>query len=773
MRRIGSDRCCRAHVMMFYGASLATIVGIVQPTKSYAQQSATPDSAPIKSTQQAQGAEPSNIEEIVVTAQRRAQSAQEVPASLEALSGDMLVERQITTIARLASAIPNMQMSQAYGAGDPPDFSIRGISTADISQNQSRPIAIYIDEGIRQMPMLEAMPLFDVDHVEVLRGPQGALYGKNATGGAVSIITKEPDFDDIKGYLSAGYGNFDRYDTEGAIQIPIVSDQLAVRLAYTYTEDDGVTKLVTSDPALQGQNLDQTETLGVRASVRYKPTSDLDITLRYNHYRDGGRTAGVYAGSDINFAAVGFPIYDTFPGALRQGLGFFENDQNYVGHRNLTDDGLNSQIKWSITPDISLLSLTTYDAGEWLYTVNADGLPLDFLGNQTLDAKNTNQFVQELRLSGNTGPSNWVLGAFYSHDSVEIYHNEPNFSDPRCGTECDFGLGGIGFVQTNQFRQERDSYAAYGRLEYAFTDVWSLAGGLRWSHDEIGVKNYTAYLGSVQAPEFITTIEPTSESRSFSNVSGEATLTFHPTHSFLAYASFKQGYRTGAFNAQAYSSLSEITVAPPETANSWETGFKSDFLDRRVLFNLTGFYTLYKNQQVLSAEIVDGVLLLPLLSIPKSRIYGAETDVTFRPTNNLTLSFSGGYADSMYTEGVVGGQSIVGNSMATAAKWSGTLGADWKIVKFDESSLNLHADAAFQSFEYFNVKNTPGVDDAGHTVTNVQLSYDLQKWTFSLWSTNLFDRHYITEALDTQGLGHNYEIRGLPRMFGIRFRRDF
>jgi len=754
------------------GGCAAIIVVSLIPSGAYAQAagSAAPTDAP---SSQADDSVPV-MNDIVVVAQRRAQRAQDVPASLVALSGDTLATRQITTTAQLASAVPNMQASQPYGAGDPPTFTIRGISTTDFSQNASRPIAVYIDEGIRQMPLMEAMPLFDVDHVEVLRGPQGALYGKNATGGAISIITKEPGYD-LSGYLTAGYGNFNRRETQGAVQIPLVQDKLAVRLAYTYTKDDGAIKQVSSNPATSGKNLDQTDILGLRASVRYQPTSDLDIVLRYNHYRIAGRAAGVYAGNNIDFASAGLPIYDTFPGAHREGLGFFENDNNVIGHKRITDDNVNGQIKWAITPDISLFSVTTYDKGNWPENDDPDGLPLDQFGNQTVNATNISQFVQEVRLTGKTGPLQWLLGGFYSRDSVDMFQQLPIYTDPRCGAACDFGLGGggTGIVQTNQFNQKRRSYSGYGRLEYAFNDQWSLAGGLRWSRDRIAINNYTAYVGDSATPLLATTIAPITDSRSYSNVSGEATLTYKPSSHLLAYASFKQGYRTGAYNSQAYTSPLEVTAAPPETANSWEAGIKSDFLDRAVTFNLTGFYTKYKNQQITSSEVVGGALITPLRSIPRSRIYGAEVDLVIRPTRTLTLNLSGGYANSAYTEGSVGGVSVVGKRLSASPRLSGSVAADWRIAEFDKSNVTLHIDTALSSRQYYDVHNTPGVDDPGHTVTNAQLSYQFSKWNASLWTTNVFNKHYFTYVLNTTGLGAGYFIRGNPRMFGIRIKRDF
>ena len=306
-----------------------------------------------------------------MTAQRRSQRLQDVPASIVAVSGATLTKRSIVSINDLSAVVANLQIADPFGPGSPPAFTIRGISSTDFSQNQSRPIAVYVDEGIRQLPAFEAMPLFDIDHVEVLRGPQGALYGKDATGGAVNIITAKPGFD-TAGYLQAGYGNYNRRETEGAVQTALVPDKVALRLAYTYINDDGVTQNLYPG----GRNSDQTDIFGFRASLLVRPNDDVDVLLRASHFESQGRNQGVYA-DNIDFAGAGFPELAGIPGNSRAGLGFFQVRQNYQGRRDIRDDGFNLQVNWHLSDIFTLTSITTFDAGKWDETVDADGLPID------------------------------------------------------------------------------------------------------------------------------------------------------------------------------------------------------------------------------------------------------------------------------------------------------------------------------------------------------------------------------------------------------------
>ena len=210
-------------------------------------------------------------------------------------------------------------------------------------------------------------------------------------------------------------------------------------------------------------------------------------------------------------------------------------------------------------------------------------------------------------------------------------------------------------VSANSFTQKRDSYSAYGRIEYDITSRLSLSGGVRWSEDRVAVENYKATFGDVGNPYLLQTIAPTNLARTFNNVSGEGVITWKPIDHLTTYASFKQGYRTGAVNSQAFQDVSEISVAPPETADSWELGVKSRPFGRLATFNVAGFYSIYHHQQVTSSEVLNGAVIYPLRSIDRSRIYGAEGDVTLRPSSRLTFAASLGYTDAIYTNGVVAG----------------------------------------------------------------------------------------------------------------------
>ena len=705
--------------------------------------------------------------EIVVTAQRRSQNIQDVAASVAAVSGASLVQRNIVTVNDLASSVSNLQVANPYGTGSPPAFTIRGISSTDFSANQSRPIAVNIDEGIRQLPSFETVPLFDIDHIEVLRGPQGALYGKNATGGAINIINKKPTFT-TSGYFSAGYGNFNRRESSGAIQTALVPEVLALRVAYTYEKNSGTIKnLFPGAP-----NVNQADVFGVRGTVLFKPSPAVELVARFTHSSSGGRNPGIYA-DNVDYAAAGFPELALIPGNNRQGLGFFENYQNFIGHRDIKTDGANIQLSVKLSDAFTLTSITTYDRGKWIETVDTDGTAVD----QERDSDNANnerQFVQEVRLAGKVGLTHLLFGAFYSHDNVDINYQYRFFQDPRCTVSCDSAFwagindGSLGYTISNFFNQRRKSYSAYGRVEYDLTDQLQASAGVRWTRDQVAIKGYNSFLGDRATPLAIETISATDLSKSFRNVSAEAVLTWKPNSDITTYASFKQGYRTGAINAQAFNSLSEVVFAPPEKANSWEAGIKTKPMPG-LTFNVAAFYATYRNQQITSLEQLNGGNIYPLRSIDKARSYGLEADLNWKVASGLYLASSLGYTNAKYVKGVVAGINIAGNPLTNAAKWSGNSSIEWRAVRVSEGELVLRADATYQSRVSFDVHNYPYLVDDGHVVAGGSITYEKPSWSVGAWVTNAFNEHYFTNALNTVLEGFTYKVRGTPREFGGRF----
>ncbi|KMS58643.1 hypothetical protein V473_00665 [Sphingobium cupriresistens LL01] len=668
--------------------------------------------------------------EIVVTAQRREQRVQDVPASVTAIGAAELQARSVVSIAQVIGVAPSVQVAAPYGDGGPPNYTIRGISSTDASHNQSKPIAIYVDEGIRGFQVFELMPVFDVERVEVLSGPQGTLYGKNATGGAVNIITKAPTFD-TEGYLTVGYGNFNTRTARGAMQAPLVSDILSARIAFTYIKDDGTIKQLT--PGLK--DLAQTDLFAIRGSLLFKPSPDFDATLRLYHVHSGGRN---YTNKPAAVDLSAIPALASLPGALRQGVGFYESATDSAPQRDIQSDGVNLLMHWQVADAYQLTSVTTYDKGHWDDLADADGLPVNVYSTDL--RSRGHQFVQELRVGTQyDGPFNWQAGVFYGSDKMRFAQRLDYYTDPRCGADCDFGItpNGTGMNTVDSFSQRRRSYSGYVRGEFKIVPELTVSGGVRQSHDKLLVDNYSAYVGDTSAPLSIPVFVDERRRESFNNTSFEAGLDWKASRDILLYASFKQGYRTGAVNGSALTSALEVNIAPPETAAAFEIGAKTSFFDRKLTVNLSAFTTSYKNQQIQASEVVAGTQTFPLRSIDKSQINGIEAQVIVRPVGGITFSAAASAVDPKYKKGTVAGISVAGNQIINAAKYKLNISSDFVIMDGPSGKVNLNLNANYNSRTYYDVYNTENISQKPYWLANGRISYDADRWSVAVYGKNL------------------------------------
>ena len=399
--------------------------------------------------------------EIIVTAQRRSQALIKVPIAISALAGDTLTQRGITNSANLQSAVPNLQVSSPYGQTQP-NFSLRGISVAnEYNSNQASPIGVYVDDIYLANRTAHGMGLFDLERVEVLRGPQGTLFGRNTTGGAINFITKKPTLSGNKGYGEAGYGNFNTFTAQAAAEVTLSEDVAGLRIAGNYIKGDGQIKTVFPG-ALDGNSQD---TLQGRASLRIKPGA-FDIRLTVYGGRDRGSQAAVHG---------------LLP--FREGLDFFEVNENRLGLNRTEAYGGSATISWELSPEVSITSITSRDSGAQNLQQASDGSPLDVLNiNWQSDY---DQFSEEARVNYAKGALNLVAGGFYGFDRVVT---DNNFN---IGSVLGPGVDG-GFFQ--HYVQARRSFAVFAQGDYELTSALTLTVGARYTWDRAEYRDGYAYL---------------------------------------------------------------------------------------------------------------------------------------------------------------------------------------------------------------------------------------------------------------------------------------
>lgn len=726
------------------------------------------------------------LEEVVVTAQRRSENLSDVPVAVTVLSGEGIRKRRVQALDDIATYVPSLQINSVIGENTP-IFSLRGVSMSDYSLNQQGPVATYVDDVYRGSSTILGVSMFDVDRVEVLRGPQGTLYGKNTTGGAVKIFSRKPELEEYNGYVSGGIGNFGRQEAAGAINIPL-SNTTAVRIAGVVTRADGwFENQVAGQP-----DLNATREYGLRGTFLWEPKLDTLIVLRasiseqdpinYGIRSEAGEF-GVGAGLYAFYNSL-FPIQNPNTDYFRTGLGDHEIESDQPRRRNSQVQEIALTMDFPISDDLNFTSVSSWTDGEMLIPEESDGSPLRVL--ELPQFGETTQLTQDLRVTSDySSKLNFILGAFYGHEKTVINNKFIGFAD--------IDATGDGLVNAddctasgyficnyeNNFEQIKKSYAVYSDLTYELSEKITLTGGLRYTNDEGEQNDYKSVLYGIDGTPLFNLIPGTAAldgtidlKTNSDNVSGRAVIDIQLDNGALVYASVNRGYRGGAFNAQAYVTLDELTTADPETIMAYEVGVKHTMFNRTLQYAAGIFYYDYRDQQFLD---IDTNALQRVTNIEKSRVLGAELELTFSPVEDLVFNSAFSWLDTEVRAGELRGIDLVGNNLPNSPDFSFTASMDWSVLQLEQGDISLNLNAKYTNSQYFGVVNDPRLIQKSYGLLNGQLAYtsDDIGLEVSVWAKNIFDEFYYSNRIDVLSYGFDYNHIGAPRTFGASIRKSF
>ncbi|GAA5315550.1 MAG: TonB-dependent receptor [Candidatus Pelagadaptatus aseana] len=739
------------------------------------------------------------IEEVVVTAQKRAESLQDVPVSISALGSGDLEGLKLRASTEIAAQVPNMQMQTPFGDSFPL-ISMRGISMSDFTPTQSSPVAIYVDEIYKGNPAIQGVQLFDVERVEVLRGPQGTLYGKNTTGGAVNFITKKPTHE-TEGYLTVGLGDYARKEAQGAFQTSLVDDVLAMRVAGTWTEADGY-----NENKLAGKDdLNSIDEWGARVSFAYTPTDEMEAIVTFGASEQSPTNAGIYTDGYGRTAVYGGGAFaglidrNTLPdlsGLTSLDEHEFQSDNDE--ERKVETESVSLTINYDLSDTLSLTSITSYDSGEFFAPEDTDGTFLD-LAHIEYGISDATQWAQDLRIvSDFDGPFNYLAGLYWAEEEIDAFTNidvAHAFVDLSLLTPGDLAAFGnndgildagecfeIGCVtQSNQFTQTKTSTAAYFHGTLDLNDSTTVTLGLRYTEDEAELSGFN---GDVEDYAFGVTLQGLALGgitqadlpvERFVNRewSGKLGIDHTTDNGTLVYANYSKGFRGGSFNSQAFADPNNVTAVDPENVDAYEIGFKSELFDGSMQLNGAAFYYDYTDQQVLDVDAAS--LTQTLINIDESTIQGIELEMIARPSEALMLRAGLGWIDSEVSKGYLDRLAVTepesadlkGNELPAAPELNLNLSADYTINLDDLGSLVLHLDTNWSDDHSHNITNTVGQDD--YWLTNGRVSFEAadDSYTVAFWVKNIEDKVYKTYSIDLQALGFDYNHLGAPRTMGI------
>ena len=767
------------------------------------------------------------LEEITVTAQRVTERLQDVPVAVTAISASELLKRGVRQAGDITASVPNLLLNSPYGPEAQPTFTLRGVTTQDFSENQSSPVAMYVDEVYKSVGAVQALQTYDLDRVEVLRGPQGTLYGKNATGGAISFYTKNPSLTAYDGYITAGAGNYSAYSVRGAVGGPVIDNEIGWRAAVMYEKRDGWVRSVV--PGVEPLN--GVDAAAGRLTLLAKPNDSLTAQLKVSASRSGGTPYGAHAiNNDPSLTLSNDPNFSLSTG----NIGWFDNGAKFAVHKDIRSDNATLKIDWQLSPHATLTSVTGYDYGWWYEKSDDGGLPI-FV---RLDDPNTyfssvNTFSQEIRIaSHDTGAFGWLGGLYYGRESTHatvqfhFFDGYPSFFAPSVPpTSASVPTPLWGFDEYNNFDQLKDSRAVFFNATYTVAPTVTLRWGLRYTKDKVTISHFYALEGGLANPGATTAAggtdpnidattwwtqtvgnpalypppppntPPTAPRLYFqqglavqgfgfvptfgndtNNVSGKVGVDWKASEGVLAYLSISRGYRGVAFNGQAYNDNTELTFAEPEKLTSYELGLKTELWERRAVFNAAAFHYDYKNQQFLDAFTLPGGLGTGFRTVnaPKSRVDGAEFEFRAKATNDLEILSSVGLLHSKYVELVLHGVDRAGNRLIQAPNFNGSLGVDWRFAHLAAGDLRLFVDGNYYGKQYFDAFNTERIAQDAYGIANARVSFESsgrRGFAVAAWVKNLTNRQYLAYGLnqkdpDTGALGFDYGLVGEPRTYG-------
>lgn len=702
------------------------------------------------------------IGEIVVTAQKRAQNLQDVPISVSAFDDTAIKEAGFTNSLSIGDQVPNLEIKTFGGV---PNIFIRGVGNNDFNASSIGPISIYRDDVVVASTGSQIFSLFDLERIEVVRGPQGTLFGKNTTGGAIQFYSKLPD-NVFEGNARFGYGRFDLFEAEAAASMPL-SDGLSVRVAGIVRRRDGEkVNLYTGDRAID------VDEAAARAILRWHPDNLTDIKLTVGGGRDRSdylenKPIGTFDGEDL------FGYSDPFPDD--------SNILNFNGpSRNYSDDVFVNFDASHSFGDLTFRWITGYDDSDVDNRVDVDGGPYRI--DEIVFLTRAKQFTQELQLSYDNGPLNAIVGAYYFHEKL---HAD---SDADLIGELTFAQGALPLI--TRATRKNDAYAIFGQATYAVTPELRLTAGGRYTIDKVRATHQADLIPNYFDPELgvgaAVPLVPYAELKdTFKSFSWRLAMDYDLTDDVLAYVSIDKGFKAGGFNIGIITSEAERTQVDPEYLLSYEVGLKSTLFDRRLRLNLSAFYYDYTDLQVLSVNQQAGsaVPTLGLDNAADATIKGIELEALAVPTEWLDLGFNMGVLDAKYknyTSAAIDPETgeprdFSGNRMPGAPKF--TMSANAQVtVPAGKFETRWRAEYNYTGKKYYNnAQNDLISSGEGYGLLNLRatLADPDSGWEFALWAKNVTGKAYIVDATDTSGFGFVPHYYGERATYGAELSLNF
>lgn len=720
-----------------------------------------------------------SIEEVTVTAQRKSQSLQEVPIAITAFSAETIEKSRIDGLDDIASRTPGFTIGQQGPTA--PELTIRGIGSTDREAGSDRSVVVFVDEVYVGRAGASTFDLFDLERIEVLRGPQGTLYGKNVVGGAVNLITAKPT-NDTRGKFKTTVGNHGLFELQGLYNTAL-SDSVYGKVSASIKKRDGYFDNIQ----VGRNNSDAPESQSIRGQVLFQPSDTLSllVSAEYSHDEVSGISNKITQGetSDADFAAALAPF------------NFTPNDDLYSGSNNIFGGldrdiyALSARLNWSI--DLGDLTyISAFRSNEFTLSRDIAGLGISNaltpqqrgFESSAFNDEEYEAISQELRLASSTdndSPLSWVTGLYYlaeetNRDQVRQRKANTAFSRPLFDQNA-----------------ETTSWGVFAEFTYDISETVSVTAGSRYTSDkkefDLAVSNtyspaeQAAILAAVdRAPSLspASTEFSTSANETWSASTPKLVVDWQVTEDILLFATASKGFKSGGFVGLGANELLATTSFSPEFAYNYEIGTKSQFMDDRLQLNLSFFQVDFEDLQ-----LRDRVLLIPgdetsaivtIANAAEAEIKGVDLEFVFLPIENLKLSGSYSYLDTEITVISEGSNLKLGSRLPRAPERSWVLTADYNI-EMNQGNINIRGDYRYTGDQFFDLNEQTAGHEQDYGLFDARVAYesDAGGWELSLWAKNLGDKEYRNHVQSIRSGRAGLSKIGAPRTFGLSYIKHF
>ena len=704
------------------------------------------------------------IEEVVVTAQKREQNVQDVGIAISAVTGEQMRQLGYTNAQQVTALAPGVHTVQPNGEANYA-IAMRGVAANDFTTNVESPVAIYLDEVYISQMSGSGFMLFDMERVELLRGPQGTLYGRNATGGLAHFVTVKPA-QETDGYAQLTLGSYDQVKFEGAVGGGL-AEGVSARVSVATHDNNGYIENRFLDERLNNAN----EWTG-RVQVLFEPSDSFDVLLNYRRSEQDIDT-GFFEHVSANVSGM------LTPNEVNQVLGYIDNDGDVYegdydrdGHNDLVTEGFTATVNWAFD-HFTLTSITDYSTVKRDYIEDSDASPVPLFNFfLTTDAE---QFSQEVRLNGSTDTMDWVAGVYYLDLSVDDSNGAETdpFIDPAGDTPDITGLD-------NPYETNTESWSIFGQIERRLGDNLTGILGARWIRDEKDhtyVVNVVDFIpGTVQRngnPNILVQLANYSGEREDDEFSVRAALNYDLSEDVMIYGSWNRGVKGGGYNSPVFPlnpplGYDDATMSyDPEQLDAFEVGFKSRLAGGLAIFNGAAYYYDYKDYQAFQIIGLDTIT-----TNANADSYGFELELQATPTDGLDVILGLAYNDIEVSLG-----DGPKTTSVQSPKWNlnGLVRYAWPLAG---GELAAQFDALYRSKHYFSLTGLETVEEDGYTIANASLSYTSGSGGFTVtgFVHNLGDVQHLVQTFDLSGpdvFGMVEQYYNKPRWWGVSLAMNF